>query len=216
MKQRVDSVLQETAVDLARHGFDTAFVNRGVAADAGARHRDRGRPPRAHGGVHPVIDFLIAHGPANVIEALENSRRTLQVQFDRWYARPDAPYLATNAILERLQQGLRRGERCEDLVARAAAELEDVAFDGSPEDSAVKIGGTCASKPSMRLTTGWRRGSMTSGARRRSSPSSRRSRRCSGRIGSTPRLCSRRPTRFMRILPSSPTIVRRGCRCSCW
>ncbi len=44
--------------------------------------------------------------------------------------------------MERLQQGLRRGERCEDLVARAAADLEYVAFDGSPEDSAIKIGGT--------------------------------------------------------------------------
>jgi len=142
MKERVDSLLQELAVDLAQHGFDTAFVNRGVERmQALAIETEDDRRERI-AGLLRFIDFLLAHAPSNVIEALENNRRTLQVQFDRSYGRPDAPYLATNAIVERLQQGLRRGERCEDLVARAAADLEYVAFDGSPEDSAIKIGGT--------------------------------------------------------------------------
>ena len=142
MKQRVDSVLQQLSAELLQGEFDTAFVNRGVALmQALTIETEEDRREHMAGFIR-FVEFLLAHGPESVHESLENNRRVLQDRFDHYYGRPDTPYLATAAIVVRLQQGLQSGAAAEDLVARAGAELENVPFDDSVEDTAARIGGT--------------------------------------------------------------------------
>ena len=142
MKKRVDSVLRQLAAELSQGEFDTAFVNRGVALmQALTIETEEDRREHVAGFIR-FVEFLLSHGPESVHESLENNRRVLQDRFDHYYGRPDTPYLATAAIVVRLQQGLQSGAAAEDLVARAGAELENVPFDDSVEDTAARIGGT--------------------------------------------------------------------------
>jgi hypothetical protein len=142
MKQRVDSLLQQLAAELSQGDFDTAFINRGVALmQALTIETEEDRREHMAGFIR-FVEFLLAHAPQSVYEALESNRRVLQDRFDHYYGRPDTPYLATAAIIYRLQQDLQSGGATEALVARAGAELENVPFDDSVEDQAARIGGT--------------------------------------------------------------------------
>lgn len=140
MKALLDNVLQEVAADLVQHGFDDQFLHRSVARMKTLAVETEDDRCQYLSGYLRLIDYLIDHAPAEMVETIEAQRHAIHAHFNRMYGRPDTPYLTTNRIVSELLEGLKSGRTPEEMVARALAALDNVAFlEGA--DDAVKMWG---------------------------------------------------------------------------
>jgi hypothetical protein len=138
MKARIDGVLEEVAADLAQHGFTDEFLNRCVARiQAVPIETDDDRQELLLGNVR-LVDYLIAHAPAELADILNTQRQIIQAQFDRLYGRPDTPYLSANRIVFNLLERMRGGGALEQLVSEAVKELDEVAFSEEASDQLIR------------------------------------------------------------------------------
>ena len=141
LKARIDGVLQEVAADLAEHGFNDEFLNRCVArVQAIAIETDDDRQELLLGNLR-LVDYLIAHAPAELVDVLPAQRQIVQTQFDRLYGRPDTAYLSANRIVFNLLEAMRGGGALEELVSQALQELDEVAFSEEASDQLIKTWG---------------------------------------------------------------------------
>jgi hypothetical protein len=141
MKDQVDELLKEVAADFTQHGFDDQFPARSVSRFQRLQvETEDDRNQYMVGGLR-LFDYLLVHAPGAAAEAIRARRQILQTAFDRWYGKPDTPYLLTNRIVSEFVTALRDGGPLFELWQQAYEQWKAVPFDGSPDDELVKLGG---------------------------------------------------------------------------
>src|SRR5262249_32959437 len=115
VKALLDNVLQEVAADLVQHGFDDQFLHRSVARMKTLAVWTEGDRCQSLSGYLRLIDYLIDHAPAEMVETIEAQHHAIHAHFNRMYGRPDTPYLTTNRIVSELLEGLKSGRTPEEM-----------------------------------------------------------------------------------------------------